>query len=258
METYYLHDYSIDDAGTRLVYLRKAEGIDTFSKRDEMDEYLRKMIFKQYPLASEEVEVIANDADIKKWDGRLLNHHHLTANYRCATFINCGTMITINYASVLVPFDVPMQKYESVGRHCSMDYANYGKIILNKSQNPPLLLHQHPLIHGITCYREFTVPYDDTPDVVFFMYHYKGEYVRAEVNLSNKTTTLSHSGNESDESLIKKDLYNLKNGMLMSLKLNREKGIFSKSKQILMKTLSTSALPIDKDFKNYLQFAEEL
>ena len=80
MDTYYLHDYNIDNSGTRLVYLRKADGIDPVSMIDEMDQYLSTMIHRQYPAASEAIEVIATDADIDKWDKMLLNHHHLTAN----------------------------------------------------------------------------------------------------------------------------------------------------------------------------------
>ncbi len=150
---YYLHDYDIDNTGTQLVYLRKAEGMDPASMRDEMDQYLCDMILQQYPGASEKIEVISNDSDIDKWDKMLLDHHHLTASFRCATFFNWGTMITINYASVLVPFNVPLINYDSVGRNCSMNYVDYGRIISSKSQNPPLLLHQHPAVHGIACYR---------------------------------------------------------------------------------------------------------
>lgn len=257
-EMYFLHDFDIDNTGTRLMYLRKAEGIDSVTKSDEMDKYLSDMIHRQYPSATKNIELISSTDDIDKWDKMLLNYHHLTANYRCATFLNCGTMISINYASVLVPFDVPVNRYESVGRHCSMNYADYCRIIIDKSKNPPLLLHQHPLVHGIACYRVFEIPYNENPDEVFFMYHYGSDYVRAVVNLNQQTVVLNHSGNTFDDQLIQNDLYNLENGMLMSLTLNREKELFNSAKQMLMHTLSAQSVPIDKDFERYLKYAEEL
>lgn len=85
MDTYYLHDYNLDGTEVRLVYLRKAEGIDPQSRADELDAYLKRMITRQYPGASENIEIIASLQDVQKWDAMLLQHRHLTANFRCAT-----------------------------------------------------------------------------------------------------------------------------------------------------------------------------
>lgn len=258
METYYLHDYDIDGSGVRLVYLRKADGIDPQIKTDELDAYLNGKILQQYPNASENIEVIARKQNIQKWDDMLLKYRHLTANYLCATSVMGFTFITINYASLLIPMNVFPIKYESVGRHGSMTYADYNRIFIAKATNPPILLHQHPLIHGITCYREFEPQTSQEPEYVYFMYHYDSVYIRAEVNVIKRMVELTYNNNPQDVEIIDKDLYNLKNGMLISLKLNKEKELYKTAKQLLMSMLAKHNTPVDKDFERYLLYADEL
>lgn len=257
-ETYYFHDYDIDGSGVRLVYLRKADGIDPQTRMDDMDCYLKKMIFMQFPDATDKIDDISDAQNIQKWDTMLLENWHLTANYRCATFVGCGIMKTINCASVLVPFNVPKAKYELIGRHSSMSYDDYSRIFLRNPQNPPLLLHQHPLIHGIECYREFQeYPYDKTENI-YFMYHHDDDRIRAVVNVNNNTVSFSYSSNPHELSTIMRDLYEMKNGKLMTLKYNNEKKLFQAAKQMLMVELTNKSTPIDKNFDNFLRFADEL
>ena len=258
MDTYYLHDYDIDGSGVQLVYLRKTDGIDPQTKTDALDCYLKEMILLQFPNATDTIEDILGAQDIQKWDAMLLENWHLTANYRCATFVNCGTMITINYASVLVPFNVLKAKYELIGRHSSMYYDDYNRICLRNPQNPPLLLHQHPLIHGIECYREFQVYPNLKPENIYFMYHHGEDRIRAVVNIIDNTVSFSYSSNPHEIEVIMQDLYEMKNGKLMSLKLNYEKTLFQTAKQMLMKELANKTNPIDKDFEYYLHYADEL
>ena len=78
------------------------------------------------------------------------------------------------------------------------------------------------------------------------------------MNLKQDDVVLNHSGNSDDDTKIEQDLYNLKNGMLMALTLNREKKLFHAAKQKLMQVLSGSFEPRDKDFERYLLYAEEL
>ena len=258
MDTYYLHDYNLDGTEVRLVYLRKAEGIDPQSRADELDAYLKRMITRQYPGASENIEIIASLQDVQKWDAMLLQHRHLTANFRCATIVPGFTFITVNYASILIPMDVPTTMYESVGRHGSMRYEDYNRLFFTNASNPPLLLHQHPAIHGIACYREYEAYPSPNPEVVYFMYHHNDEYVRAEVKVNDGTALLSYSSNRKGADVINEDLYNLKNGNLMSLSLNREKALFKTAKHLVLDELAKGAALVNRDFEKYLLYADEL
>lgn len=258
MSTYYLHDYVIDTSDAHLVYLRKADDIDQRTMKDELDDYLQTKILLQYPKATENIEVINGWSGIQKWDAALLNHWHLTANYRSATSVGLVTMISINYASVLVPQGVSTAAYQSVGRHSSIPYIDYNRIFLAHATNPPLLLQQHPLIHGIECYRFFEMPATADPEKVFFMYHDQTGRVRAVVNHTTGIVGLSYSSDPSGKLIIDQDLDELVNGSYMSLNLNQDKQLFQKSKQMLLKELAQRTSAIDKDFEKYLHQAEEL
>lgn len=90
------------------------------------------------------------------------------------------------------------------------------------------------------------------------MYHYDSVYIRAEVNVIKRMVELTYNNNPQDVEIIDKDLYNLKNGMLISLKLNKEKELYKTAKQLLMSMLAKHNTPVDKDFERYLLYADEL
>jgi RNA polymerase-interacting CarD/CdnL/TRCF family regulator len=82
------------------------------------------------------------------------------------------------------------------------------------------------------------------------MYHHGEDRIRAVVNIIDNTVSFSYSSNPHELEVIKQDLYEMKNGKLMSLKLNYEKTLFQKAKQMLMKELANKTSPIRSTKKN--------
>lgn len=206
--------------------------------------------------------LIDNDAELSKWDKMLKTHTQYRADFWfdwcdiAAPFPHVQMTNRI-YATILVPPNsTPVPTFSLIGVRKSVGQSEFNDICKAYTNNPILKLQEHPLLHGVTCYYDASLPRllfffndVDTHTEVFTTY-----------NQNTKEIINSHSNANMQEAALINEMHNrVQNDYNVShLFLNRQNALFEDGKQALIVQLKSSGLPSDIPFIAYLANMQEV
>ena len=176
--------------------------------------------------------------------------------------------ITI-HTSILVKEEKDVRFFENIGYY--EDVGNAGllsRFVLTHFGNPVYLLQEHPLVHGIVCFKDAV-----RTDVVYFLYKHNDnpvDSIFAEVDVANKAVRLKLGSDDAMRDDNGKFAISLKAQNNLSplyhcvhvtdlapiyvtrLQLNKERDFFSQAKGMLMSELEKESNSSCVEMKQYL------
>ena len=260
-----LHEYEITDATGQhfasIVYLRECseENNQENGWCDMVDSELERCIsnIKGCTVMQKLQPRVILPSDVEELNKRLSDEFQLKAYF---SFYAPGEVkggipadysrITI-HTSILVKEETDVHFFENLGYHENV--GDTGLIIqfaLIHFRNPVYLLHEHPLVHSLMCYKDAA-----RVDVVYFLYRHNSnltESILAKVDVIKATVQLKQGTDEVERAEIARfaDSIKAQNNLsplyhciyvtdldpiyVTRLQLNRERGLFSKAKDMLL------------------------
>ena len=264
-----LHEYEITDVTGQhfasIVYLRGCTQDNNQENgwSDEVDKVLERCISNCKSctvLQKLQPCIIALPNDVEALDKRLQDEFQLKGyfSFFAPSVIKGGiptdfSRITI-HTSILVKEEKDVRFFENIGHH--EDVGNAGllsQFVLTHFGNPVYLMQEHPLVHGIVCFKDAV-----HTDVVYFLYRHNDnpvESILAEVGVANEAVRLKLCSDDAMRDKIVRFANSLKAQNNLSplyhcvyvtdlapiyvtrLQLNRERDLFSKAKKLLLSEL---------------------
>lgn len=279
-----LHEYEITDADGRhfasIVYLRKytEENNEKNDLRDVIDIIMERNISNCKGcrlLRKLSPRLIFHQSDVDELNKRLLNEFQLKGYFTffASSDIKGGiptdfSRITI-HTSILVKKETDVRCFENIGIQENVgDTGEICRFALSHFRSPVYLLQEHPLVHGIVCFKDAA-----KKDVVYFLYRHNNnptESILAEVDTVNKTVQLKQGTNNAQSDAIIRFASSIvaQNYLLpfynydfitdiapiyvTRLQLNRERGLFKIAKDIVCSELAKNDSSSFKEMKMYL------
>lgn len=279
-----LHEYEITDATGQhfasIVYLRECSEENKLENGwcDVVDSELERCIHKIKGctvLQKLPPRIIALPNDVENLNIRLSEECQLKGyfSFFAPSVIKGGiptdfSRITI-HTSILVKEEKDVRFFENIGYH--EDVGNAGllsQFIFTNFGNPVYLLQEHPLVHGIVCFKDAV-----RTDVVYFLYRHNDnpvESILAEVDIANKAVRLKLGSDDTQRDEIVRFTNSLKAQNNLSplyhcvyvtdlapiyvtrLQLNRERDFFSQAKDMLLSELEKESNSSCVDMRKYL------
>jgi len=265
----YIHDITIEVVyvntkhNVHVVYIRNTQGVDANNPFDildkEIDEALNSLYYVN--VLNHDCILINNDAELSKWDQMLKTHTLYRADFWfdwcdvAAPFPHVQMTNRI-YATILVPPNSSLvPSFSLIGVQKSVGQSEFNDICKAYKNNPILKLQEHPLLHGVTCYYDASLP-----GLTFFFNDVDTQTeVLITYNQNTKEAISSHSNVNMQEATLISDMhYRVQNDYNVShLFLNRQNALFEEGKQALIAQLKSSEHPSDNSFIVYLTNMQE-
>ena len=279
-----LHEYEITDATGQhfasIVYLRECTPSNSQENgwSDEVDKVMENCISNCKGctvLQKLQPRIIALPNEVESLNKRLQDEFQLKGyfSFFAPSVIKGGiptdfSRITI-HTSILVKEEKDVRFFENIGYH--EDVGNAGllsQFVLAHFRNPVYLLQEHPLIHGIVCFKDVV-----HTDVVYFLYRHNDnpvESILAEVDIANNAVRLKLGSDDAMRDEIVRFANSLKAQNNLSplyhcvyvtdlvpiyvtrLQLNRERNLFSKAKGLLLSKLEKESNSSCEEMGKYL------
>lgn len=286
MENYLriLHEYEITDASGQhnasIVYLRECteENNQKNGWCDVVDSEMERCISnckRCVVLRKQQPRVIALPDEVEELNKRLLDEYQLKGyfSFFASGAIKGGIPTDFSHinihVSILVKEEMDVPFFENIGYQENVGDARViFQFSLTHFRNPVYLLQEHPLVHGILCFKDAA-----RTDVVYFLYRHNNnpvESILAEVDEANSTIQMKQGtdNTQRDEIISFADSIKVNNNLsplyncvyntglvpiyITRLQLNKERVLFSKAKDILLAELEKQNSGSLLEMKKYL------
>lgn len=260
-----LHEFEITDTVgqhfANVIYLRECseENTEKTGYIDVVDTIMDRCIIQGCKVVRKlPPRVIALDTEVDELNKRLVEEYQVKAyfSFYAPSETKGGiptdfSRVTI-HVTVLVKEETEIRYFENIGYYENViDASLISQFALVHFKSPVYLLQEHPLVHGIVCYKDAS-----RANVVYFLYRHNAnplESILAEVDLPNNTASLKLGTDREQcceiasfaESVSARNnlspLYQcsyeteLAPRYFTRLLLNRERDLFEKAKAILLK-----------------------
>lgn len=279
-----LHEYEITDVTGQhfasIVYFRECTEVNNQEKGwsdvvdNVMDRCIRNCkgctVLQKLP-----PRIIALPSEVEELNKRLLEEYQLKGyfSFFAPSEIKGGIPIAFSHitihASILVKEEAHIHFFENIGYQENVgDAGLLTQFVLKHFSSPVYLLQEHPLVHGIVCFKNAA-----RTGVVYFLYRHNCnllDSILAEVNVTNNSTQLRLGSDNAQRDEIDRftnsitaqnnlsPLYHcayiteLAPVYVTCLQLNRERDLFGKAKDILNTKLEKENNISYVDMKKYL------
>lgn len=257
-----LHEFEITDTTGQhfasILYLRELTSNTENDLKDDIDRLLTQCITKGCKVVTEkQPRLIALDNEVDELDARLRDNYQLKAYF--SFFAEYGdkgaptySRVTVHTTLLVLDFSTA-HFFGNVGHQIQVSFDDVNLFALTHTLSPVYLLQEHPLVHGIVCYKDAI-----RKGVVFFLYRHNdtpSESILAEVDTNMAMVNVLQGIDPSQQSDIEQFVHSLKaqNSLAplydcvyirnygsfypTTLILNRERELFGKAKKMIDKEL---------------------
>ena len=275
-----LHEYEIADVTelhlASLIYLREYtdELKEAKDCSDVVDQIMERCINKGCNVKQRlQPKIICLPDEVVALDNRLREEYQLKGyfSFYAPTQIKGGvptdfSRITI-HTTILVKEEPDIRYFENIGNQENVGNADLiSQFTLAHYKCPVYLLQEHPLVHGILCYK-------DVAEKLYFLYRYNDnpmESILAEVDVANSVVQLKYGADNEQCNAIIRFASSIKaqNSLeplfqcvfiteiapcyITRLQLNRERDLFAKAKELLLDKLQEVKTNSSRDMIDYL------
>lgn len=197
-----LHEYEIKDASglhsASVVYLRELtnENTEKTGWMDFVDMLMERSINNNCKGVNRlEPKLIVTEEDVEMLNSRLRNEYQLKGYFMLYAMNELKGGIPSRYsnltmhATILVKDDTDVPYFENVGGQENVgDVETMDSFIWMHTASPVYQLQEHPLVHGIVCYKDLA-----RKDFMFVLYRHQEnpvESILAEIDVANGMVSL--------------------------------------------------------------------
>ena len=282
-----LHEYEISDNSglhfASIVYLREINcNNSNISLCDNVDAIMQNIIQKNCHVCNRNQPVtLSSKEEVDALDKRLSNEFQLKAYFTFFTVPNgVGKDIDCSYitihATILVKNESDVPYFNNIGFAYQASYNDIMTFtFFSHTPSPVYTLQEHPLVHGIVCYKDAT-----DGNIIYLLYRHNDnlqESIIAIVNLNNNFVDFllgTEPNDQNDILLLSQALvsqnnyaplyrYKISKGLgycvPITLKLNKERDKFKEAQNIVIAELSktSNGIVYANDMAAYLKMMKE-
>lgn len=281
-----LHEYEIADASNQhfasIVYIREVNHNNSNATLcDGVDATMESIIMANCNVQNHcQPKMITTDAEVEELNKRLRVEYQLKAYFTFFSEVGSGknmeySRVTI-HVTILVKKESDVHYFDNIGFSKQVTYPEVEAFTFyHYAPSPVFTLQEHPLVHGIVCYKEAT-----KANLIYMLYRYndnldesvmaigdldgdKVEFLQG-INPKEKTELLSLCQafySQNDYAPLYRIQYSKGLGYCAPTRivLNKERDKFTKAQRIVMQELQkgNNGIKYSSDMNTYLKMMNE-